>query len=135
MKREIKQAEKPAATPTMVTMQQFLTPGSPYLDPGEVANMLGFLRDDLVKALTESPTLGGRVYARAGELATRWGVDPRTAKDWLNTAEKEGCIHPLQGKTSAGKDGDTLYKIAEVEAALQERRRVFLNKKQERSCK
>lgn len=125
----------PAATPTMITMQQFLTPGNPYLCPGDIANMLGYVVDEVTKRLTESPTLGGRVYARAGELATRWGIDPRTAKDWLRTAEQEGRIYPLQGRTSSGRDGDTLYKIAEVEAALQERRKIYLEKKQRKAGK
>ena len=125
----------PAATPSMITMQSFLTPGNPYLTPGDVANMLGFLADDVVKRLTESPTLGGRVYARSSDLANRWGVDRRTAADWLKTAEREGKIHPMQGETGRGKDGDVLYHIAEVEAVLKERRHAAMARKAERRSK
>lgn len=135
MKREIKQEERPAATPTMITMQRFLTPNNPYLNPGEMANMLGYVVDELEKRLTESPTLGGRVYVRRKELQTRYDVSANTMRDWLNTLEADGQIHPIQGAPSNGAEGDTLYKIAEVDAALQERRRIYLNKKQERSCK
>lgn len=122
--------ETVAATPTMITMQQFLTPGSPYLRPEEVANMLGFLRDDIVKALTESSTLGGRVYARRSEFIPRYGVSDNTLKDWFNTLEKDGKIHPIQGAPGNGAAGDVLYHIAEVDAALQERRRAYNARKE-----
>lgn len=131
----MKEEQRPVATPTMMIMQRFLTPNNPYINPGEVANMLGFVVDEIEKRLTESPTLGGRIYARSSELATRWGVDRRTAADWLKTAEREGKIHPMQGETASGKDGDVLYHIAEVEAVLKERRHAAMARKAERRSK
>jgi len=135
MKREIKQAEKPAATPTMITMQQFLTPNNPYINPGEVANMLGFVVDEIEKRLTESPTLGGCVYARSRDLQIRYNVSANTMRDWLNTLEAKGQIHPIQGAPSNGAEGDTLYKIAEVDAALRERRKASVQHKHGKGVK
>lgn len=117
------------ATPSMMDMQKFITPGNPFLTPGDGANMMGYMMDTIIARLTESPTLGGRVYARKNELQTRYGVSSNTMRDWLDTLEKQGRIHPLQGSPGNGKDGDVLYHIAEVDAALKDRRRAYLDRK------
>ena len=122
--------EKVAATPSMVDMQRLITPGQVFLTPQDGANMIGFAMDEIVRRLSECPTLGGRVYARRKELQTRYDVSANTMRDWLNTLEAEGLIHPIQGAPGNGADGDTLYKIAEVDAALQERRRAYLARKE-----
>lgn len=118
------------ATPSMVDMQKFITPGQAFLTPGDAANMMGYVIDIVVARLTESPTLGGRVYARKNELQVRYGVSANTMRDWLDTLEKQGRIHPLQGSPGNGKDGDVLYHIAEVEAALKDRRSAYLARKE-----
>lgn len=121
------------ATPSMMDMQKFITPGQAFLTPGDGANMMGYMMDTIIARLTESPTLGGRVYARKNELQVRYGVSSNTMRDWLSTLEKQGVIHPLQGAPSNGSDGDILYKIAEIDAALQERRRAYVERKQKRA--
>ena len=131
----MKEEQRLVATPTMMTMQRFLTPNNPYSNPGEVANMLGFVVDEIEKRLTESPTLGGRVYARKNELVARYGVSPNTMTDWLNTLESAGVIHPIQGAPSNGAEGDTLYKIREVDAALRERRKASVQHKHGKGVK
>lgn len=118
------------ATPSMVDMQKFITPGQAFLTPGDAANMMGYVIDIVVARLTESPTLGGRVYARKNELQVRYGVSANTMRDWLDTLEKNGSIHPLQGSPGNGKDGDVLYHIAEVDAALKDRRSAYLARKE-----
>lgn len=117
------------ATPSMLDVQKLATSRQVFATAGEVANMVGYAVDTIISRLTESPTLGGRVYALATDFATRWGRDPRTVKDWLNKAEKDGLIHPMQGVTSSGKDGDVLYHIAEVEAVFKDRRRANIARK------
>lgn len=114
------------ATPSMLDVQKLATSGLPFATPGEVANMVGYAVDTIVSRLSACPTLGGRVYARKNELQARYGVSSNTMRDWLDTLEKQGHIHPLQGSPGNGKEGDTLYNIAEVDAALQERRRASL---------
>lgn len=118
------------ATPSMVDMQKFITPGQAFLTPGDAANMMGYVIDIVVARLTESPTLGGRVYARKNELQARYGVSSNTMRDWLDTLEKQGLIHPLQGSPGNGKDGDVLYHIAEVDTALKDRRSAYLARKE-----
>lgn len=118
------------ATPSMVDMQKFITPGQAFLTPGDAANMMGYVIDIVVARLTEAPTLGGRVYARKNELQVRYGVSANTMRDWLDTLEKQGRIHPLQGSPGNGKDGDVLYHIAEVDAALKDRRSAYLARKE-----
>lgn len=128
MNHQISDAMK--ATPSMVDMHRFITPGQAFLTPGDAANMMGYLVDTIISRLSDCPTLGGRVYARKNELQVRYGVSSNTMRDWLDTLEKQGLIHPLQGAPGNGKEGDTLYKIAEVDAALQERRRAYLARKE-----
>lgn len=125
-----KNTELVIATPTMLDMQKLATDGQPFATPGTMANMLGLAVDTIVARLTEAPTLGGRVYARKNELAVRYAISANTITDWLNTLEKEGKIHPLQGAPGNGSSGDTLYKIREIDAALQERRRTYLDRKE-----
>lgn len=117
------------ATPSMVDMQKLATSGQPFATAGEIANMVGYAVDTIISRLTDSPTLGGRVYARKNELQARYGVSSNTMRDWLDTLEKQGRIHPLQGSPGNGKDGDVLYHIAEVDAALKDRRRAYLDRK------
>lgn len=119
-----------AATPSMLDVQKLATSGQPFVTPGEVANMIGYAMDTIIYRLTESPTLGGRVYARKNELEARYGVSANTMKDWLNTLEQQGLIKPIQGAPGNGSAGDVMYKIAEVDAALQERRRAYLARKE-----
>ena len=114
------------ATPSRLDVQKLATSGQPFATPGEVANLVGYAVDTIVSRLSACPTLGGRVYARKNELQARYGVSSNTMRDWLDTLEKQGHIHPLQGSPGNGKEGDTLYNIAEVDAALQERRRASL---------
>lgn len=114
------------ATPSMLDMHKLITPGQAFLTPQDGANMIGYAMDTIISRLTACPTLGGRVYARKNELQARYGVSSNTMRDWLDTLEKQGHIHPLQGSPGNGKEGDTLYNIAEVDAALQERRRASL---------
>lgn len=117
-------------TPAMLDVQKLVTSGERVPSGGEVANMVGYAMDTIISRLTDCPTLGGRVYAHASDFTTRWGIkDARTVKGWLDKAEQDGLIHPMQGMTIEGKDGDVLYNIAEVEAALKERRRVYLSRK------
>lgn len=118
-----------AATPSMLDVQKLATSGQVFATAGEVANMMGYAIDTIISRLIDSPTLGGRVYARKNELVARYGVSPNTMTDWLNTLESAGVIHPIQGAPGNGSSGDTLYKIAEVDAALQERRRAYLARK------
>ncbi|MBR4309415.1 MAG: hypothetical protein IKT79_00130 [Akkermansia sp.] len=125
-----KGAELVAATPSMVDVQKLATSGQVFATAGEVANMVGYAVDTIISRLSECPTLGGRVYARRKELQMRYDVSANTMRDWLNTLEAEGVIHPIQGAPSNGAEGDTLYKIAEVDAALQERRRAYLARKE-----
>lgn len=127
MNYQISDAAK--ATPSMVDMQKFITPGQVFLTPGDAANMMGYMIDVIVSRLSDCPTLGGRVYARKNELQSRYGVSSNTMRDWLDTLEKQGRIHPLQGSPGNGKDGDVLYHIAEVDAALKDRRRACLARK------
>ena len=119
-----------AATPSMLDVQKLATGGQVFATAGEVANMVGYAVDTIISRLTDCPTLGGRVYARKNELEARYGVSPNTMKDWLNTLERQGSIKPIQGAPGNGAEGDTLYKIAEVDAALQERRRAYLARKE-----
>lgn len=119
-----------AATPSMLDVQKLATSGQVFATAGEVANMVGYAVDTIISRLTDSPTLGGRVYARKNELVARYGVSPNTMTDWLNTLESAGVIHPIQGAPGNGSSGDTLYKIAEVDTALQERRRAYLARKE-----
>ena len=118
-----------AATPSMLDVQKLATSGQVFATAGEVANMVGYAVDTIISRLTDSPTLGGRVYARKNELQARYGVSSNTMRDWLDTLEKQGRIHPLQGSPGNGKDGDVLYHIAEVDAALKDRRRAYLDRK------
>ena len=122
--------EQVAATPSMLDVQKLATSGQVFATAGEVANMVGYAVDTIISRLTDCPTLGGRVYARRKELQTRYDVSATTMRDWLNTLEADGLIHPIQGAPSNGAEGDTLYKIAEVDAALQERRRAYLARKE-----
>lgn len=122
--------EQVAATPSMLDVQKLATGGQAFATAGEVANMVGYAVDTIISRLTDCPTLGGRVYARRKELQTRYDVSANTMRDWLNTLEADGLIHPIQGAPSNGAEGDTLYKIAEVDAALQERRRAYLARKE-----
>ena len=123
--------EQVAATPSMLDVQKLATSGQVFATAGEVANMVGYAVDTIISRLTDCPTLGGRVYARRKELQTRYDVSDNTMKDWLNTLEAAGQIHPIQGVPARpGAKGDTLYKIAEVDAALQERRRAYLARKE-----
>ena len=124
------ECEMVAATPSMVDVQKLATSGQVFATAGEVANMVGYAVDTIISRLSDCPTLGGRVYARRKELQTRYDVSANTMRDWLNTLEAEGVIHPIQGAPSNGAEGDTLYKIAEVDAALQERRRAYLARKE-----
>ena len=119
-----------AATPSMLDVQKLATSGQVFATAGEVANMVGYAVDTIISRLTDSPTLGGRVYARKNELQARYGVSSNTMRDWLDTLEKQGRIHPLQGSPGNGKDGDVLYHIAEVDAALKDRRRAYLARKE-----
>ena len=119
-----------AATPSMMDVQKLATSGQVFATAGEVANMVGYAVDTIISRLTDSPTLGGRVYARKNELQARYGVSSNTMRDWLDTLEKQGRIHPLQGSPGNGKDGDVLYHIAEVDAALKDRRRAYLARKE-----
>lgn len=119
-----------AATPSMLDMHRLITPGQAFLTPQDGANMVGLAVDTIISRLTDCPTLGGKVYARRKDLQTRYDVSANTMRDWLNTLESEGLIHPIQGAPGNGADGDTLYKIAEVDAALQERRRAYLARKE-----
>ena len=119
-----------AATPSMLDVQKLATSGQVFATAGEVANMVGYAVDTIISRLSDCPTLGGRVYARRKELQTRYDVSANTMRDWLNTLEADGLIHPIQGAPGNGADGDTLYKIAEVDAALQERRRAYLARKE-----
>lgn len=128
MSKEVK-IDQVAATPSMVDMHRLITPGQAFLTPQDGANMMGLAVDTIISRLTDCPTLGGRVYARKNELVARYGVSPNTMTDWLNTLESAGVIHPIQGAPGNGSSGDTLYKIAEVDAALQERRRAYLARK------
>lgn len=118
------------ATPSMLDVQKLATSGQVFATAGEVANMVGYAVDTIISRLTDCPTLGGRVYARRKELQTRYDVSANTMRDWLNTLEADGLIHPIQGAPSNGAEGDTLYKIAEVDAVLQERRRANLARKE-----
>lgn len=129
MSKDVKR-DQVAATPSMLDMHKLITPGQAFLTPQDGANMLGYVIDTVVTRLSECPTLGGRVYARRKELQTRYDVSANTMRDWLSTLEAEGMIHPIQGAPSNGAEGDTLYKIAEVDAALQERRRACLARKE-----
>lgn len=113
----------------MLDVQKLANSGQPFATRGDLTNVVGYAIDTIISRLTESPTLGGRVYALATDFATRWGRDPRTVKDWLNKAERDGLIHPMQGVTSSGKDGDVLYHIAEVEAVFKDRRRANVARK------
>lgn len=124
------ECEMVVATPSMVDMHRLITPGQAFLTPQDGAKMFGLAVDTIIARLSDCPTLGGRVYARRKELQTRYDVSANTMRDWLNTLEAEGVIHPIQGAPSNGAEGDTLYKIAEVDAALQERRRAYLARKE-----
>lgn len=124
------ESNRVTATPSMLDVQKLATSGQVFATAGEVANMVGYAVDTIISRLTDSPTLGGRVYARKNELEARYGVSPNTMKDWLNTLERQGSIKPIQGAPGNGAEGDTLYKIAEVDAALQERRRAYLARKE-----
>lgn len=116
-------------TPSMLDTQKLATSGQVFATAGEVANMVGYAVDTIISRLSDCPTLGGRVYARRKELQKRYDVSANTMRDWLNTLESDGVIHPIQGAPGNGSEGDVMYNIAEVDAALQERRRAYLARK------
>lgn len=80
-----------AATPSMLDVQKLATSGQVFATAGEVANMVGYAVDTIISRLTDSPALGGRVYARKNELQARYGVSSNTMRDWLDTLENKGA--------------------------------------------
>ena len=89
----------------------------------EMANVLVCFLENLVKELILLPAPLQQAYGTVSEVAKVYGRNANNMRDWLRKLESQGRIRPVQGTPlREGAKGDTLYKFAEVEAALREER-------------
>lgn len=95
----------------------------PIVSSREMANLFVCFLENLVKELILLPAPLQQAYGTVSEVAKVYGRNANNMRDWLRKLESQGRINPVQGTPlREGAKGDTLYKFAEVEAALRKER-------------
>lgn len=93
---------------------------SPVATPEMIANGLLWLLAKNRQELASRPT-GQQEYARAGELARKYGYGEAHMHAILRRLRQAGKVDYKNAPTAKkGGKGDTLYKIADIDAALTE---------------
>lgn len=105
----------------------------PIASTGDMANFGTCFFVNLRQLLKEQTPHREQAFGTTGEIAKYFGRNPNSIRDWLRKLENQGRINPIQGTPlREGAKGDTLYKFAEVEAALREER--INNKRKEQTA-
>lgn len=90
---------------------------------GEMARFGSCLLVNLIEQMRQQASPLQQAYGTVSEVAKLFGRNSNNMRDWLRKLESEGRINPIQGTPlREGAKGDTLYKFAEVEAALRKER-------------
>ena len=101
---------------------------SPVATPEMIANGLLWLLAKNRQELASRPT-GQQEYARAGELARKYGYKEAQMHAILRRLKQAGKVDYKNAPTAKGGKGDTLYKIADIDAAFTEKALSYDNAK------